>query len=112
MIKEQSMALIEAKTSCQEAKEAAQAWLAALGSAQESEQNKAYAEALKDVIVTVDELIAFASSPAGIQHFGEESAKEIAQHGKQLKSDGATYCDCPACAAVEKILQYVDALQK
>lgn len=112
VIKEQSIVLLQAKTSCEDAKKAAQAWLDAIGTKQEAAQGKAYVAALKDVIVTVDELLAFAESDAGKQHFGEESAKEITIHARQLKHERATYCDCPACAAVEKILQHEDALQK
>ena len=37
-------------------------------------------------------------------------AKEVAAHGKEIKAAGAVYCDCPACAAVEKILAKKDEM--
>lgn len=100
---EETRALMDAKTCCAEAKQAAQTWLA---SDKSKEHTKAYMEALKEVIVTVDELIAFAESKEGMAYFGADVAKDVALHGLQLKQEGAVYCDCPACAKVEAILQY------
>ena len=54
-------------------------------------------------IVTVDGLIAFAESEAGAAVFGD-NAPNVAEHGRQIKAQGAVYCDCPACAVVEAIL--------
>lgn len=58
----------------------------------------------------VDQLIAFAASEAGASYFGADTAKNIAEHARQIKADGALYCDCPACAAVEAILKRKDEL--
>lgn len=106
VIVEESHALINAKTCCEDAKNAAKAWLDAAGTEKEAQQTKAYVAVLEDVIVPIDDLIALAESEQGIQYFGEETAKGIAAHGKEIKANGALYCDCPACAAVEKILKY------
>lgn len=97
--------LINAPSCCADAKEAAQNWLDAIGTEKEAEQAKNMIAELEMDIVTVDGLIAFASSEAGAKVFGEEKAKEVAAHGKELKASGAKYCDCPACAAVEAILE-------
>ena len=35
--------------------------------------------------------------------FGDK-APGVAEHARQIKAEGAKYCDCPACAAVEAIL--------
>ena len=53
----------------------------------------------------MDGLISFAESEMGAKVFGgEEQAKGVAAHGREIKAAGAKYCDCPACAAVESIL--------
>lgn len=58
----------------------------------------------------VDGLIAFAASEAGAKVFGPDKAKEVEAHGKELKDAGRKYCDCPACAAVEAILEKKDQM--
>nr|WP_122013621.1 molecular chaperone Hsp90 [Maliibacterium massiliense] len=101
---EKTHALMDAFSCSREAKEAAQAWLAALGTQNEAEETQKYIAELEEDIVTVDGLIAFASSEAGAQVFGADKAKEVAAHARDIKAAGAKYCDCPACAAVEAIL--------
>ena len=61
-------------------------------------------------IVTIDGLIAFAGSEMGAQVFGAEKAKEVLAHAKEIKEAGAKYCDCPACAACQAILEKKDEL--
>lgn len=104
--------LMEAPTCCQELKDVAQAWLDAIGTDQEAEVTKKYFEELKEDIMPIDNLIAFASSDNGKQYFGEETASNIVVHGKEIKANGAKYCDCPACAVVEAILDKEDELLK
>ena len=68
-------------------------------------------ETVEADIMPLDGLIAFAESPAGAQVFGgEEAAKGVAQHGRDLKAAGKLYCDCPACAACEAILGKKDQM--
>ena len=100
---EKTKELIDAPTCSQEAREAAKAWLDAVGTDKEQEETKKYIAELEEDIVTVDGLIAFAESEAGAGVFGEK-APEVAAHGREIKAAGAKYCDCPACAAVEAIL--------
>ena len=102
-VTEKTKELIAAPTCSQEAKEAAQAWLDAVGTESEQEETKKYIAELEEDIVTVDGLIAFAESEAGKGVFGEK-APEVAAHGREIKAAGAKYCDCPACQAVEAIL--------
>ena len=52
----------------------------------------------------IDGLIAFAGSEAGEKLFGKEVAGNILSHAKEIKSHGATHCDCPACSACAAIL--------
>ena len=102
-VAEKTKELIDAPTCSQEAREAAKAWLDAVGTDKEQEETQKYIAELEQDIVTVDGLIAFAESEAGAGVFGEK-APEVAAHGREIKAAGAKYCDCPACAAVEAIL--------
>lgn len=101
---EKTKVLMNSSTCCHELKKAAQTWLDAIGTDQETSETKRYIEALEADIMPVDDLIHFVESSAGIQHFGEELAGNIAKHGKEIKAAGAKYCDCEACVAAECIL--------
>jgi hypothetical protein len=103
-IVEQTHALMAAPSCCAEAKAAAQAWLAAIGKAAEAAETEKYLAELAADIMPIDGLIGFAESPAGIQCFGGETARQLAAHAKEIKAAGAVYCDCPACKAVAAIL--------
>lgn len=104
-VAEKTRALMDAPSCCQEAKAAAQAWLDAVGTAKEAEATAAYIAELERDIMPVDMLIQFAESEQGIQIFGSDRAKAIADHGRELKAKGAVYCDCPACTAAAAILE-------
>ena len=102
--------MINAFSCCAEAKTASQNWLDGVETEREAELTKALIAELEEDIMPVDTLIAFAESDAGAKVFGEEHAKEVAAHAKELKAAGAVYCDCPACAAAEAILAKKDEL--
>lgn len=102
--------LINAFSCSAEAKEVAQNWLAAVGTDKETEETKNLIAELEEDIMPIDTLIAFAGSEAGAKVFGEEKAKEVAAHGRDIKAAGAKYCDCPACAAAEAILAKKDEM--
>ena len=87
-----------------EAKAAAQAWLDAVGTDREAEETRKYVEELEADIMPIDGLIGFAES------FGADKAKAVAAHAREIKAAGAKYCDCPACAAAEAILDKKDTL--
>lgn len=107
---EKTKELMAAASCSKEAKTAAQVWLDAVGTDKEAEATKAYIAELEQDIMPVDGLIAFAESEAGAKVFGAEAAKGIAAHGKEIKASGAKYCDCPACAAAEAILEKKEEL--
>lgn len=110
-IQEKAKELIAAPSCSAEAKEAAQAWLAAVGTDKQAEETKKFIAEMEEDIIPIDGLIAFAESDAGAKVFGgAEKAKGVAEHGKEIKAAGAKYCDCPACAAVEAILSKKDEL--
>lgn len=107
---EKTHELMEAPSCCSEAKEAAQSWLDAVGTEHEAEETKKYIAELEEDIIPIDGLISFAESEGGVQVFGEERAKAIAAHAKEIKAEGAEYCDCPACTAAAAILAKKEAL--
>lgn len=109
---EKTKELMAAPSCCQEAKDAAQAWLNAVGTEKEAEETKKYIAELEEDIMPIDGLIAFAESEMGAKVFGKEKAKEVAAHGKELKEAGKLYCDCPACSAVEAVLSKKEELLK
>lgn len=96
--------LINAFSCSKETKEAAEAWLAAVGTDAEAEETVKYIKELEMDIMPIDQLIGFAGSEAGEKVFGAEKAKEVKVHAEEIKAAGAKYCDCPACAAAEAIL--------
>lgn len=102
--------LIDSPTCSPETKEAANAWLNAVDTENEAEETKKYIAELEEDIMPIDTLIGFAESEAGSQVFGTDKAKDVAAHAKEIKSNGAKYCDCPACAAVAAILEKKDQL--
>ena len=102
--------LIKAPSCSKEAKAAAQAWLDAVGTAQEADQTKAYIAELEGDIMPIDMLIAFASSEQGVAVFGADMAKKVAGHAVEIKAAGAKFCDCPACTAAGAILDKKDML--
>lgn len=102
--------LIDAPTCSRETKEAANAWLNALETGGEADQTKIYIAELEEDIMPIDTLISFAESEAGAKVFGTDKAKDVASHAREIKADGADYCDCPACAAAAAILEKKDLL--
>ncbi len=111
-VTEKTHELMNAVSCSKEAKTAAQKWLDAVGTKEEAEETKKYIAELEADIMPIDGLIGFASSDAGIKYFGEDTAKGIVAHGKEIKAAGAKYCDCPACAAVAAILEKKEDMLK
>ena len=107
---DKSHELINAPTCSPETRAAAQAWLTAVGTASEAEETRKYVKELEADIMPIDGLIGFAESDAGAAVFGTEKAKEVAAHAREIKAAGAKYCDCPACVAVEAILEKKELL--
>ena len=110
---EQTHRLMEAFSCSGEAKEAAQA-LAGLPLEPTGRRKRPESmyRSWRRILVTVDQLIAFAESDEGRQVFGAEAAPGVAAHGREIKAAGAKYCDCPACAAAAAILEKKDLLLK
>ena len=109
---EKTHELMNAASCSKEAKASAQTWLDAVGTENEAAATKTYIAELEADIMPVDGLIGFAESEMGAQVFGAAKAKEVAAHAKEIKAAGAKYCDCPACAAAEAILEKKDDILK
>lgn len=97
--------MVEATTCSKEAKTAGQNWLEAEGTDREVEATKKLIAELELDIMPVDNLLAFAGSEDGLRIFGKDMAKKIVDHATGLRDGGIKYCDCPACAAAEAILE-------
>ena len=107
---EKTHELIDAPPCSSEAREAAKAWMDALGTDAEAAETKKNIDELEADIMPIDTLISFAESEGGSQCFGADAAKNIAAHAKEIKAAGAKYCDCPACVAVAAILEKKESL--
>jgi hypothetical protein len=104
-VTEKTRGLMAAASCCPEARAAAAAWLDAAGTENEAAETKKYLAELEEDITSIDDLIAFASSEGAKAHFGEEGANGLLAHARQIKAQGAKFCDCPACAAALAILE-------
>ena len=111
-IQELTADLLAAPSACKEIKEAAQNYLDAVGQEGEAEAAKAYVAELEADIMPIDGLIAFAESDMGAKVFGADGAKNVLIHTKERKEAGEKYCDCPACAACEALLNKKDEILK
>lgn len=103
IIKEKVQEMISAPSCCADLKEAGQAWLDAVGTDKEAAATRNLLAEIEEDITPIDGLIAFASSETGIQVFGEQRAADMLAHAKEIKANGALYCDCPACAAALEV---------
>lgn len=88
-------------------KTAAQTWLDA---ADKDAAAPAYIEALKQGVLTIDELLNFAASEHAVQIMGADAAKKLLAHAKDIQAKGAKFCDCPACTADLAILRELKAI--
>ena len=111
-IQELTADLLAAPSACKEIKEAAQNYLDAVGKEGEAEAAKADVAELEADIMPIDGLIAFAESDMGAKVFGADGVKNVLIHAKERKEAGEKYCDCPACAACEALLNKKDEILK
>lgn len=103
-------ALIAAPSCCAELRAVAEEWLKAVGTEGEKEASAKLIAELEEDVCTLDDVIPFFESEAGIRFFGEEGAKAQADAAKQAKADGGKYCLCPACQAGASILAEKESL--
>ena len=101
---EKIKAMAAAPSCCAELKQAVQAYLDAVGTANEKSAAQNLIAEIAEDITTIDDLVPFAHSEIAVQIFGAEGAKKFAAHADELKASGAKYCDCGACAPGIEIL--------
>jgi hypothetical protein len=97
--------LMHAPSACQEAVQAGERYLKAVGTPEEEAARQALVEELKEDVTDIDGLIAFASSPAGEAVFGKEGAEATRKAAEAAKAGGEHYCICDACQAGAEILR-------
>ena len=97
-------ALLDAPTSNETVMEFAQSWINAEGTPKQEELTKQLVSVAEQNIALIDETIGFAGSELATQILGEEGAANLLQHAKDIKAEGAEFCDCPACVAAKNII--------
>ena len=97
-------ALLDAPTSNETVKEFAQSWINAEGTPKQEELTKELVSVAEQNIALIDETIGFAGSELATQILGTESAANLLQHAKDIKAEGAKFCDCDACVAAKNII--------
>ena len=97
-------ALLDAPTSNETVKEFAQSWINAEGTPKQEELTKQLVSVAEQNIALIDEVIDYARSERTIQSLGEEGAAKLLQHAKDIKAEGAEFCDCDACVACKNII--------
>ena len=96
-------ALLDAPTSNETVKEFAQSWINAEGTPKQEELTKQLVSVAENIAL-IDETIGFAGSELATQILGEEGAANLLQHAKEIKAEGAEFCDCPGCVAAKNII--------
>ena len=97
-------ALLDAPTSNETVKEFAQSWINAEGTPKQEELTKQLVSVAEQNIALIDETIGFAGSELATQILGEEGAANLLQHAKDIKAEGAKFCDCPGCMACKNVI--------
>lgn len=103
-VEKEARALLKVPFACSGAKLACRSWLEVEGSKKEKEALVALIKELKEDIVPIDGLLAFANSSTARKEFGEEGSRKFLAHAEKLKAEGATHCDCQACEAAASIV--------
>ena len=97
-------ALLDAPQSNPKVKEFAQSWIDAEGKPEQEELTKQLVSVAEQNIALINETIAFAGSERATQILGAEGAANLLQHAKEIKAEGAEFCDCPGCVAAKNII--------
>ena len=103
-LKELVQALLDAPTSNPTVKEFAQSWINAEGKPEQEELTKQLVSVAEQNIALIDETIGFAGSELATQILGAEGAANLLQHAKDIKAQGAEFCDCPGCVACKHVI--------
>ena len=63
-----------------------------------------FVKQLKDSVASLDEVIDTFSKPEMKDKMGD-AAEQIRKHAEEMKAQGKTFCDCPACTKAREILR-------
>jgi len=88
-----------------------QALLDAPTSNETEELTKQLVSVAEQNIALIDETIGFAGSELATQILGEEGAANLLQHAKEIKAEGAEFCDCPGCVACKNIIDLKEEIK-
>ena len=97
-------ALLDAPSSNPTVKKFAQSWIDAEGTPEQKELTKQLVSVAEQNIALIDETIDFAGSERATQILGKEGAANLLQHAKDIKAEGAKFCDCSSCTVAKKII--------
>ena len=103
-VKELVQALLDAPTSTPTVEEFAQSWINAEGKPEQEALTKQLVSVAEQNIALIDETIGFAGSELATQLLGAEGAANLLQHAKDIKAQGAEFCDCPGCVACKHVI--------
>ena len=85
-------------------KELVQALLDAEGKPEQEALTKQLVSVAEQNIALIDETIGFVGSELATQLLGAEGAANLLQHAKDIKAQGAEFCDCPGCVACKHVI--------
>lgn len=100
---------MEAPSFCPEAKAACEAYLTAVGTANEKKKAEALVEELKEDVCDIDDCIGFYGTDMANEIYGDQLPAAL-EAAKKAKAAGEKYCMCPACQAGGKVLDNADAI--
>lgn len=109
LVKEKTQELL--KHHCYDGlKNAAEKWLKVVGTEEEKEAAKSYVAELEVSVMDIDTVIQVMDSEFGVKTFGAELANKFGSHAKEIKANGAIWCDCPACSIGLEILSHKEEI--
>ena len=98
--------MVQAPSCCAELKTAGKEWLEAVGTEEQGEKAVALLAEAKADICTIDQVYDLFVSDTGKKMFGEDKARELAEHAKEVKAAGKEYCDCGACTGAKFVIDH------
>ena len=105
-MKELVRELLTTQSVCEELKDVSKAYLAAIGTNKEADEQRRLIREIREDIMTIDSLAAFSETDMAREIFGDGYGNFKA-HVDEIKANGAEYCDCPACTVCLKILEKI-----
>lgn len=89
--------LISNPPCCRELQDAGRKWIDAIGTDGEHAAAEALIKELEEDVNTIDDTIAFFSSPFAKEHIPADVAEKLLKESIAAKEAGAKWCNCPAC---------------